>query len=201
MIPLEQTVAVLLCAGLSRRYGPDNKLLASLHGKPLAMHAAELCVALPFAGRIAVVPPAQPRLHALLSDLGFSLVANPDPASGKDGSLRLGLAAALDRGPRGALVLLGDMPHVTAAHLRALSAVADAGIAAISAADAILSPPTLMPAETARRVIVHGDRPVRASLGSLIAVAAPKATLADYDCPEQFTAPEAQDISTRLRDT
>jgi molybdenum cofactor cytidylyltransferase len=190
MIPLEQTVAILLCAGLSRRYAPGNKLLALFDGKPLAMHAAELCATTAFAGRAAVVPPAEPRLHALLSDLGFRLVVNPDPASGKDSSLRLGLAVALDLGARGVLVLLGDMPHVTAAHFRALSAAAGEGLAVISTDGAILSPPTLISAETARQILADDDRPVRACLGRPIAVTAPTSMLADYDYPEQFVAPE-----------
>jgi len=194
VISLEQTVAVLLCAGLSQRYGAGNKLLASIGGKPLAMHAAELCATLSFASRIAVVPPAEPKLHALLSDVGFDLTVNPDPASGKDSSLRLGLAAALDRGAGGALVLLGDMPHVTSAHLLALSAAADEETATISAAETVQSPPTFMPAEAVRRAIAHDDRPVRACLGRLITVATNKSQLADYDYAEQFSVATAHAV-------
>jgi len=186
VIPLEQTVVVLLCAGLSQRYGPGNKLLALVDGKPLAMHATELCAGIPFAGRIAVVPPVETALHALLFGFGFDLVINPNPTAGKDSSLRLGLARALERGTRAALVLLGDMPHVTEAHLRALSDAADERTAAISIAEDVMSPPTLMPIEAAKRVLARTERPVRSSLGRLVCVAAPQSALLDYDCPEQF---------------
>lgn len=189
MIALERTVVVLLCAGLSRRYGVGNKLLALLDDKPLVTHAAELCATIPFAGKIAVVPPRETELHGLLSSAGFDLVINSDPASGKDCSIRLGLAAAQELGARGALILLGDMPHVTQAHLRRLSAKAQPGDAAISKADDILSPPVLMSAETAERVISRDDCSVRTCLGRPIAVAATRVTLADYDYPEQFSAP------------
>ena len=84
------------------------------------------------------------------------------------------------------LVLLGDMPHVGVAHLRALATTADDEIAAISSAGGHLSPPTLIPAEAAREAITIVDRSVRASLGRPAEVAAPSSMLADYDFPEQF---------------
>lgn len=186
MIPLEECVAVLLCAGLSRRFGPGNKLLARLGGRPLVAHAAELCRCVPFAGRVAVVPPGEPVLRGLLLDLGFDLVVNPRPEAGRDSSLRLGLGSALAHDARGVVVLLGDMPHIEEAHLGALSAAADDETAAISSAGGQLSPPTLIPAAAARRAIAAVDRPVRASLGHPAEVTAPVSMLADYDCPEQF---------------
>ena len=186
MIPLEDSVVVLLCAGLSERFGQGNKLLAPLDGKPLVAHAAELCTRIPLAGRIAVVPAREPALKALLLELGFDLVVNPHPETGKDSSLRLGLGRALARDPRGVLVLLGDMPHINLAHLAALCAAANDEIAAISSAGGHVSPPTLIPAEAARQVTTIVDQSVRESLGRLAEVAAPPSILADYDFPEQF---------------
>jgi molybdenum cofactor cytidylyltransferase len=192
MMALEDCAAVLLCAGLSQRFGPGNKLLAPLGGRPLVAYASELCRRVPFARRIAVVPPDEPALSALLLDFGFELVVNPHPEAGKDCSLRLGLGRALAPDLRGVLVLLGDMPHVDVAHLRTLSAAADDEIAAISSVGDHLSPPTLIPAEMARRVTVALDRPVRASLGRPAEVTASPSMLADYDLPEQFdVAPES----------
>ncbi|MDP9424349.1 MAG: NTP transferase domain-containing protein [Pseudomonadota bacterium] len=186
MIPLEQCAALLLCAGLSQRFGPDNKLLAPLGGRPLAAHAAALCRDLPFATRLAVVPPSEPELSALLLDHGFELLPNPTPEAGKDSSLRIGLARALDLPVRGMMVLLGDMPHVGPAHLIALAAAADDERAAISSADGIISPPTLIPADAARLAIDRTDQPVRASLGNPVPVTAPAEMLVDYDIPKQF---------------
>lgn len=198
MIPLEETVAILLCAGLSRRYGAGNKLLAPLAGEPLVAHAAGLCARVPFAGRIAIVRPNDTALAALLGPFDLDLVANPDPEAGKDSSLRLGLGAALTRRPRGVLVLLGDMPHIAATHLHALSAAADDGTAAISRAGETTSPPTLIPAELAGRALHHIDRPVRESLGRLVDVAAPSSMLVDYDRPEHF-AREADWARNKVR--
>jgi molybdenum cofactor cytidylyltransferase len=186
MIRLEHSVAVLLCAGLSRRFGPGNKLLAPLAGKPLVAHAAELCTHMPFAARLAVVPPDDPALEALLLGLGFLLVVNPRPEAGKDSSLRLGLTSALARGSRGILILLGDMPHIEPSHLRALSGAANDGQAAISRAGSTTLPPTLFPAELARQAVEQADRPVRLFLGHPAEVAAPPSMLTDYDRPEDF---------------
>lgn len=186
MIALEDCVAVLLCAGLSQRFGPGNKLLAPLGGRPLVAHAAEFSTRVPLASRIAVVPPDEPGLSALLLDFGFDLVVNPQPEAGKDSSLRLGLARGLAVHARAVLVLLGDMPHIDVAHLTALSAAADAETAAISSAGGHLSPPTLIPAEMARQAIAAIGRPVRSSLGHPLEVSAPLSMLTDYDLPEQF---------------
>ena len=184
MIAIEESVALLLCAGLSRRFGPGNKLLAPLEGRPLIAHAASLCMALPFAGRIAVVPPDEPELRALLD--GFELVENPAPEAGQDSSLRLGLARGLDAGANAVLVLLGDMPHVDSAHLLALAAAAGEDRAAISLAGEVRMPPTLFPARLAQHALAAFDRPVRESLGQPVVVAAKAGILADYDRPEDW---------------
>ena len=186
MIRLEDSIVVLLCAGLSERFGQGNKLLAPLNGKPLVAHAAELCTRISLAGRIAVVPPNELALRALLLELGFDLVVNPHPEVGKDSSLRLGLGKALATDPCGVLVLLGDMPHVNIAHLEALCDAANDEIAAISSADGHVSPPTLIPAEAARQVTTAVDKSVRESLGRPAEVPAPPSMLTDYDFPEQF---------------
>ena len=191
MIPLEECVAVLLCAGLSRRFGSDNKLLAPLNGKPLAAYAAELCARVPFAHKVAVVPRGEPLLNALLLNCRFELIVNANPELGKNSSLRLGLASALAWRTRGVLVLLGDMPYVDAAHLNALSAAADDERAAISSVGNVASPPTLIPTKVARLALDRADQSVRASLGHPARVAAPASLLADYDIPEQFGAAES----------
>ena len=187
MIPLQECAAVLLCAGQSRRFGPSNKLLSSLGGRPLVTHAADLCAQLPFAFRIAVVPPDEPSLKALLSDRGFDLVTNPDPASGKESSLHLGLERAHQKGARAVIVLLGDMPLVIAEHLEALCSVADDRQAAISRSGDVQSPPTLIPAHFLKIAIENRDLLVRACLGSPSVVEAPAWLMTDYDYPEQFS--------------
>lgn len=181
MIPVRETAAVLLCAGLSRRYGDGNKLLTELDGKPLIAHMAGVLAGLPFLDRIAVVG------DDVMTLPGLRPVRNPEPERGQDSSVRIGLAAALEAKPRGVLVCLGDMPFVTAAHLDALAAAATDERAAISSADEWRSPPLLLPAALAGRVLEQHDMPVRSIVAAdAIAVPASPDILRDFDTPGDF---------------
>jgi molybdenum cofactor cytidylyltransferase len=186
VIPFEEIALLLLASGLSRRFGQGNKLLAPIGGKPLVAHAAALAGARPFRARLAVVAAGEAELARLLRGLGLDLVTNPDPAAGREQSLRLGLAAALEAKPAGILVLLGDMPHVGLAHLDALAKAADAGRGALSVGAGVRSPPLLVPGPLARAALARDDAPVRDSLANAVAVAVPEAMIRDYDVPEDF---------------
>ncbi|RST31244.1 hypothetical protein HMF7854_10650 [Sphingomonas ginkgonis] len=163
MIAIERTAAVLLCAGRSRRFGPDNKLLASLQGRPLVAHAIASAAPLPLLARIAVAPPpaTEPALAALLAEAGFVHIPNPDPELGKDHSLRLGLGAAIEAGTEAALLLLGDMPAVRPLHLQALVAAADPATATMSATGEFRSPPALFPAAIVRAFLAASETRLR----------------------------------------
>jgi molybdenum cofactor cytidylyltransferase len=105
--------ALVLAAGQARRMG-SNKLVAGLGGKPLVRHAVEAALASQAAG-VTVVSGHEPeRLAEALAGSGAAVVHNPDYASGLSTSLRRGLAA-LPRDIDGAVVLLGDMPRISAA--------------------------------------------------------------------------------------
>lgn len=110
---------LLLAAGASRRFGPADKLLALLNGRPLISHAAQALRLTPLDYRIAVISNA-----ALLPLLdGFQVVTI---AQGhQSDSLRAGLAAA--GSPERLLIALGDMPDITPDHLtRILDTATDA---------------------------------------------------------------------------
>jgi molybdenum cofactor cytidylyltransferase len=132
---------------------------------------------------------------AALAGLDVRLVHNPDYAEGMSTSLRAGIAAAGDA--RGALICLGDMPLVTAAHLDALidAARSDDG-------DAIVVPtcrrkrgnPVLWPArDFAEIATLTGDVGARALLERhaervrLVELDDP-AILADVDTPDALAA-------------
>jgi molybdenum cofactor cytidylyltransferase len=186
MLPLERTSVLLLASGLSTRFGAGDKLLAPLQGKPLVAHAANLAATLPFAARLAVVPEEDGPLARLLG--GFRLVRNPDPAAGRESSLRLGLRAALDEGPEAVLVLLADMPFVTAAHIERLHAEASEARAAISLRGPVRMPPVLIPTELAHKVLAQDRLLAREALGPAAEVVAPEASLRDFDTPADFEA-------------
>jgi len=186
MIALERCAGLLLCAGLSRRFGPANKLLAPIADRPLAAHAAELCRRAPFAKRIAVVGPGEPALCDVLTQAGMTLVENGRPEEGREKSLRVGLEALSGTAIAGVVVLLGDMPHVSLEHLEALAAAADPDAAAISHDGEAAMPPTLIPAALIGTVLAQPAIPVRRLLGAPALVSAPAAMLADYDTPDRF---------------
>ena len=64
---------LLLAGGASRRFGPSDKLLATVAGMPLMSHAAQAMRATPLDDRIAVI--ANPALAPLLDGFRIVLIA------------------------------------------------------------------------------------------------------------------------------
>ncbi|MDH4335615.1 MAG: NTP transferase domain-containing protein [Chloroflexota bacterium] len=116
-----EAYAVVLAAGAGARFGGD-KLLASLHGRPLVAHAAaavvEAIAAGTLAGGVAVAPPGMTALARHLEAAGLRLIENTDPSLGIASSLRTGLVCleqASLRPPAGAAVIvLADQPLLRA---------------------------------------------------------------------------------------
>ena len=105
--------AIVLAAGLSSRMG-SNKLLQEWRGKPLLRWTVE--AALRSAARPVVVVTGNEaaKIEAALKGLDVRFTHNPDYREGLSASLKAGLAA-VPHSADGALVLLGDMPEVSAA--------------------------------------------------------------------------------------
>ncbi|MBX9883335.1 MAG: nucleotidyltransferase family protein [Novosphingobium sp.] len=172
---------VLLAGGQSQRFG-GPKLLAPLAGKPLALHAAEMLAALPFANRYAVVGPHVPDLFAL----GFQCVPLQPEGAPQARSLALGIAAAQADGARAVLVALADMPLVPEAHIHALAAHFDGGRIATSA-DGITMPPAIFGAQHfAALTALDGDRGGAARLKGAPTVALDPHLALDVDRPEDL---------------
>lgn len=122
--PVPRVGALILAAGRSQRMGALNKLLADIDGVPMVVRVAD-AVRASRADPVVVVTGHEPdRIAAALAGRGLRLVHNPGYAEGLSTSLRVGLAA-LGEEVDGALVCLGDMPDVTAAHLDLLIAAFD----------------------------------------------------------------------------
>ncbi len=103
---------VVLAAGLSRRMG-RNKLLAELDGKPLLRHAVEAALASRLDPVIVVTGHDEAGIRKALSGLNVVFAHNPRFADGLSTSLQAGIRA-VPGDCDGALVLLGDMPGITA---------------------------------------------------------------------------------------
>lgn len=120
MLPeVPRIAAVVLAAGRSIRMGMANKLLADLGGTPMLRRVVETALASAARPVLVVTGHQAAEVGAALSGLDVTLVANPDYATGLASSLKAGIRA----GPAdcaGALVMLGDMPRVTAAHVERL---------------------------------------------------------------------------------
>ncbi|MCJ2036857.1 NTP transferase domain-containing protein [Methylobacterium sp. J-068] len=111
---------ILLAAGRGTRFGQAPKLLQPLDGRPLVRHAAEAALVSGLGPVVAVLGAHAERVGAALDGLDLVRVTNPAHADGLSTSLRAGLAA-LPAHLDGVLVLLGDMPRVTARHLTILA--------------------------------------------------------------------------------
>jgi len=113
--------ALVLAAGQSRRMGRRNKLLAPINGVPMVRRVAEQAIASE-AGPVVVITGHEPeRVRGALSGFQLRFVHNPSYAEGLSTSLRAGIAA-LPAEVDGVVVLLGDMPRVTAQHINRLIA-------------------------------------------------------------------------------
>ncbi len=116
-----KVAALILAAGLSRRMGKANKLLAEIDGAPMVARVADAVLASKASLVLVVTGHEAERVGAALAGRRLGLVHNPDYAEGLSSSLRRGLAA-LPGDADGVLVCLGDMPRVTAGHIDSIIA-------------------------------------------------------------------------------
>lgn len=114
-----RVAAIVLAAGRSTRMAPVNKLTATYQGAALVRHAVEAALASRAAEVIVVVGHDADLVRDALAGFDVRFVANPDYATGLASSVKAGIAA-VDTGAAGAVILLGDMPGVSAAVVDAL---------------------------------------------------------------------------------
>ncbi|NJO67816.1 MAG: nucleotidyltransferase family protein [Rhodospirillales bacterium] len=114
--------AVVLAAGRGQRFDAQaGKLLSVFRGQPLILAAVRAAIESGAAPVIVVTGHRRRDLERVLEGLPVVLVANPDYRSGLSSSIRVGLSAQ-PLSVEGVVMLLGDMPLVTAAHVDRLIA-------------------------------------------------------------------------------
>ncbi|SDC17671.1 nucleotidyltransferase family protein [Ruegeria marina] len=119
---MDKIPILLLAAGQSRRMGGADKLMQDIDGEPLLRRTARIAQA---AGPvIAALPPAPHPRHAALTGLDLEIVEVPDAAEGMNASLRRAVAA-LPRDAAAAMVLLADLPDLTATDLSCVLGAVD----------------------------------------------------------------------------
>lgn len=183
--------AVLLAAGAGSRFG-GNKLEADFEGLMLGEHSARAMAECGFRAMFVVENPAHVRLSVALAALGFGSITNIAPQSGIAHSLLLATRAAMTTEATGMMVVLADMPRVTAAHLHRLcqASCTEAGrITASVTPDGTRSPPALFPRALWPKLLsLKDDRGAGVFLADAILVAASRELLTDIDCKDEISA-------------
>lgn len=190
--------AIVLAAGLSRRMGGPNKLVAEVDGAPMVARVVDAVLASSARPVVIVTGHDAARVRAALAGREVVFVHNPDYAAGLSSSLRAGVATLGDK-LDGALVCLGDMPWVRPSHIDALLAAfaADASAICVPVYERKRGHPVLWPARHFAEIArLTGDVGARALLDRyaeqvrLVPVGDDGVTL-DVDTPEALrTSPE-----------
>ncbi len=115
---------LLLAAGASRRMAGRDKLLEDIDGEPLLRRCARSAMASGASAVRVILPPDAELRRAAMQGLDVDLVEAPLAHLGMAESLKAGLAH-VDSGAQGAIVMLGDMPEITANDLDRLIAAFD----------------------------------------------------------------------------
>jgi CTP:molybdopterin cytidylyltransferase MocA len=175
-VPERRIGALVLAAGAGRRFG-GAKQLARLDGRPLLEHALRAAAAL--SPRVAVLGHAAEEVRAGVDLHGAEPVVCDDWAEGQAASLRRGVAALGD--VDAAVVLLADMPGVTAAAVGAVVAAWDGTAEAVRASyDGAPGHPVLLARPLLARVgELRGDTGFRALLAGADVTNAEVGHLAD----------------------
>jgi molybdenum cofactor cytidylyltransferase len=173
---------IVLGAGLSHRYGADDKLGADLAGRPLAHHALEALLPFAWAERILICSDQQDWQDRYVEN-HFSLIRNLHPKDGMASSLRLGALSV--RAASKVLVCLADMPLIDQSHIERIVSLSASGeheiIATKSANHA--GPPALIPLAHLLSLPRQGDMGARDILQYATFVETDLLTTHDVDSP------------------
>ena len=183
-----RVAGVVLAAGMSSRLG-TNKLLLWLDSEPLVRRAARLAVEAGLSPVIVVLGHEAERVAAALDGLPVNAVVNPAYRAGMHRTLQHGIQH-VPADCAAAVVLLADMPFVTAAMLEALVARFRSGAEplVLSLYGEVQAPPTLYArtlfSELSEAGEACGRRIVREHRSEAAELRWPEAALADIDRPE-----------------
>ena len=115
---------ILLAAGASARMRGRDKLMEQIDGIPLIRRQAQMARAACSGPLVIALPPRPHARYAALAGIDATLLPVPDAAEGMNASLRCAFAALPDASPA-AMVLLCDLPDLTADDLKTVGNVVD----------------------------------------------------------------------------
>jgi len=183
--PPERLLVALLAAGESRRFGMADKRVVPLAGRPLLHWAAAAGRAVPAAQHILV---AGCDLAPSLLPAGYDHLINADAGEGLAASLRLAAHHACAENAGALMILLGDMPLVTADHLVQLLALFHPARPVFSRPpDGPPQPPALFPPACFPLLeALSGDSGARSLAADALIAPATAESLIDIDTPEDL---------------
>ncbi|MEM8750493.1 MAG: nucleotidyltransferase family protein [Pseudomonadota bacterium] len=190
---------IVLAAGQSSRMGPHNKLTTPWRGKPLVAHVVDAALESDLDDFVVVTGHDREAIEMIFPS-HIKTVHASDYAKGMAHSLSAGVQASAARPPwpDGIMVLLGDMPLVSSAHINALvSAFAKAkanGIAApivVATSDGERGNPVVFDRSFADDLLaLSGDEGakqiVASNFDSVVTVEIGAAARRDFDTPDAF---------------
>jgi molybdenum cofactor cytidylyltransferase len=181
---------ILLAAGTSSRMG-SNKLLFDLSGESVLRGAARRALAGGLSPLLVVLGHQAERSRQELDGLPCQIVINPDYEQGITSSLRAGLSALPEVGA--AMVMLADMPFVTAEMIAALIARYRKSRAPLVVSDyeGVHAPPILYDHALFGELMAMtetgcGKQVVKRHRHEAEVLAWPATALADLDVPEDY---------------
>ena len=185
-MPYADIAVAVLAAGRGVRFGSD-KLMTDLDGRPMGLHIAQTLEQMGFGWRLAVCGNGAASMQHF-SAAGFQIFTNSTPETGQAHSLHLAVKAAQATEAKALLVVLADMPFVSAKHIAALVAAYDGNIVASTNGTAPM-PPAIFPRDTWPMLLATtGDAGARGLLKNARLIAAPSAELRDIDTPADLSA-------------
>jgi molybdenum cofactor cytidylyltransferase len=194
-----EIAGVVLAAGSSTRMG-ENKLLLALDGETLVRRAVRAAAAAGLRPLIVVVGHEAERVRGEIADLPCRALLNPDHARGKGTSLQAGVSeVASATAAGGAVIMLADMPFVTAAMLAEVADAWRAGDApmVISRYGDVNAPPILYDRSLFAELLALpgeacGKEMMRRHRAAARVLARPEEALADVDVPADYARARAQ---------
>lgn len=182
----------ILAAGLSRRFGPQDKLTTPLDGRPLCDHIAQTTAAFDAASRLAICAPGS-AASTVFTAHGLRIVENLHPEEGLSGSLKLAANHAHDTGLDALIICLADMPFVPLTHLERLRARwletgrPKAIASRAAASESWITPPAIFSATAFPDLLAtSGDTGARALLKGAATVEVDAVSLSDFDTIDDF---------------
>lgn len=192
---------IVLAAGASSRMG-RNKLLLEVEGEPLVRRSVRTALEAALSPVLVVVGHEAPAVTKVLSNLPCEFVPNVEYQSGINGSVRRGIAR-VPEDRAAAVVMLADMPYVTAAMLSEMLATYREvrSPLVLSLYGDVQAPPTLYDRSLFPEFVDGegegcGKRIVKRHRGEAEVLRWPAAALTDLDRPDDYEGLGTERVAT-----